>query len=211
MSEVARDCAIERKVAENYFSILEDLLLAQRLPVFTKRAKRRMVAHPKFYFFDVGVFRTLRPMGPLDRPEEAEGAAYESLFYQELRAINAYGDFEIKRSRKVDSKDLRGLKSFLTDYPMAKAYCVLEPSAWAATYARAKTGAEVLQGGCESANFAPGSFDIVTVWDVIEHFEDPALSLSKISRWLRKDGMIVVSTHNIRSLFARLLTWVICS
>ncbi len=152
MSEVARDCAIERKVAENYFSILEDLLLAQRLPVFTKRAKRRMATHPKFYFFDVGVFRTLRPMGSLDRPEEVEGAAYESLFYQELRAVNAYSDkgyelyywrtstetevdfvaygsrgikaFEIKRSRKIDSKDLRGLKSFLADYPMANAYCV---------------------------------------------------------------------------------------
>lgn len=91
-------------------------------------------------------------MGPLDQPEEAEGAAYESLFYQELRAINAYCNtgydlyywrtsnetevdfvaygprgilaFEIKRSRKIDSKDLRGLKSFLADYPMAKAYCV---------------------------------------------------------------------------------------
>jgi predicted AAA+ superfamily ATPase len=46
---------------EDYFTILEDLLLAVRLPVFTKRAKRRVVAHPKFYFFDAGVFQAIRP------------------------------------------------------------------------------------------------------------------------------------------------------
>ena len=66
ISAVARECAVERKVVENYFGILDDLLIGHRLPVFTKRAKRRLVGHPKFYFFDAGVFLTLRPKGPLD-------------------------------------------------------------------------------------------------------------------------------------------------
>ncbi|MEW6608940.1 MAG: AAA family ATPase [bacterium] len=35
-SSISRDCAIERKVVENYFTILEDLLIAYKLPVFTK-------------------------------------------------------------------------------------------------------------------------------------------------------------------------------
>lgn len=152
ISSVAQECAVERKVVENYFSILEDLLIASRLPVFTKRAKRRMAAHPKFYFFDVGVFRALRPMGPLDRPEEAEGAAYESLLFQELLAENDYGDlgyalsywrtsqdqevdfilygprgiraFEVKRTARLSRGDFSGLKAFLEDYPMAKAHMV---------------------------------------------------------------------------------------
>lgn len=152
ISTVARDCSIERKVVENYFSILEDLLIATRLPVFKKKSKRRIVAHPKFYFFDVGIFRTLRPMGPLDSTEEAEGAAYETLFYQELRAINdyhrlgyqlhywktsnevevdfvLYGSrgiraFEVKRLSKVNPAALKGLKAFLKDYPMAKGVLV---------------------------------------------------------------------------------------
>jgi len=150
ISEVARECAVERKVVENYFTILEDLLLAYRVPVFTKRAKRRLVAHPKFYFFDVGVYRILRPMGPLDTPEEVDGISYESLFFQEVVAINdylklgykiyywrtsnnievdfiLYGTrglkvFEVKRKGKIKKADLRGLKSFLRDYPSAKAY-----------------------------------------------------------------------------------------
>ena len=152
VSEVSRECAVERKVVENYFVILEDLLLATRIPIFTKRAKRRLVAHPKFYFFDVGVYRTLRPMGPLDFPEEVKGISNESLFFQELNAINnyygmgykiyywrtsnnlevdfvLYGErglkaFEIKRRGKISSSELRSLKAFLKDYPTSKAYFI---------------------------------------------------------------------------------------
>ena len=150
ISAVARDCAVERKVVENYFNILEDLLIAYRVPVFTKKAKRRMINHEKFYFFDTGVYRTLRPMGPLDGPEEAEGAASETLLFQELKAVNDYLDsgykifywrtsnnievdfvlygpkgikaFEIKRTARMNSSFLKGLKAFMKDYPMARAY-----------------------------------------------------------------------------------------
>ena len=152
ISSVARDCAVERKVVENYFMILEDLLIGHRVPVFTKKAKRRLAVHPKFYFFDVGVYRTLRPAGPLDLPEEIDGMAFETLIFQELMAVNAslqlgykvfywrtsnnmevdfvlYGNrgilaLEVKRTRKVSSKMLSGLKSFLKDYPMAKTYFI---------------------------------------------------------------------------------------
>ena len=88
ISSVARECSVERKVVENYFLILEDLLMAYRVPVFTKEAKRRMFTHPKFYFFDAGVYRTLRPAGPLDMPEEIEGTSLETLLFQELNAAN---------------------------------------------------------------------------------------------------------------------------
>ncbi len=150
VSEIARETAIERKTVEEYFQITEDLLLAKRLPVFTKRAKRKMVTHSKFYYFDVGVYRVLRPMGPFDSPEEAEGPALESLVYQELQAINSYMNFgyemyfwrtadklevdfilygakgligiEVKRSKQIHSDDLKALKAFQADYPIAKLY-----------------------------------------------------------------------------------------
>lgn len=152
ISAVARECAVERKVVENYFTILEDLHLAYRIPVFSRQAKRRLAAHRKFYFFDVGVYRTLRPAGPLDIPEEIDGAACETLLFQELLAINdalnlgykiyywrtsnnievdfvLYGKkglkaFEIKRTRRVSRSMLHGLMAFLKDYPMAKAYFI---------------------------------------------------------------------------------------
>lgn len=149
-SEVAREAAIERKIVENYFLILESLLIGYRLPVFTRRAKRRLVSHPKFYFFDTGIYRTLRPSGPLDMPEKIEGTALENLFFQNLAAVNdalnlgyklyyyrtatgqevdfvAYGErgllaFEVKRSAKINSAALRGLKLFQKEYPEAKCF-----------------------------------------------------------------------------------------
>ena len=148
VSEVARECAVSRKTVEGYVEIAEDLFLAFRVPVFTKRAKRRMAVHPRFFFADAGVFRSLRPAGPLDRPEEVRGAALEGLVAQHLRAWLGYSrssaslycwrtragsevDFvvygkdelwalEIKRSRRVWPADLRHLKRFREDYPQAR-------------------------------------------------------------------------------------------
>ncbi|MBE3135006.1 MAG: DUF4143 domain-containing protein, partial [Acidobacteria bacterium] len=88
---MARECQVERKTADGYLSVLEDLLLAFRLPVFTRRAARATTAHPKFYLFDTGVFRALRPTGPLDPGRGfADGDALEGLVAQHLRAWVAY-------------------------------------------------------------------------------------------------------------------------
>ena len=148
VAQVARDVGVDRKTAAAYFDLLEDLLIASRVPVFARRAKRRVTVHPKFYLFDAGVYRAIRPSGPLDSPEEIDGAALETLVYHELRAAIAYrslklelffwrtvagaevdfvaygGDglfaIEVKRSRTVRSGDLRGLRQFKSDYPMAR-------------------------------------------------------------------------------------------
>lgn len=149
MAAVARESGIGAKTAEGYFDLLEDLLLAVRLPPFTKRARRRVVLHPKFFFFDAGVWRAIRPRGPLDSPEEVDGPALETLVLHHLRAWNDYGqhgyslhhwrtptgdevDFvlygpagivaiEVKRGARLREGDLRGLLRFREDYPRARA------------------------------------------------------------------------------------------
>lgn len=149
VNNIARECEVKRKTVENYVDILEELLLAFKLPVFTKRAQRELSSHPKFYLFDAGVFQTLRPKGPLDRPEEAQGAALEGLVAQHLKAwvdyskdehqlafwrtrsglevdLIVYGAknfwaIEVKNATRIHSQDVRALEEFLKDYPMAKA------------------------------------------------------------------------------------------
>ena len=151
-SNVARECEVERKTVTGYLGVLEDLLLCFRLPVFTKRAQRRLVAHPKLYLFDAGVFRSLRPKGPLDRAEEIDGNAFEGLVAQHLRAWIAYSgndcklyywrtrsgaevDFviyggdgfwalEVKNTARIRASDLRALKSFREDYPECEPFFV---------------------------------------------------------------------------------------
>lgn len=150
MAVVARECAVSAKVVEDYFGILEDLLIAIRLPVFAKRAKRRLIAHPKFYYFDAGVFQAIRPRGPLDAPGQIHGAALETLWLQQARALNDYRDlgyrlhywrtaagdevdfvlygerglraFEVTMASHVRSDDLRALRRFREDFPEAKTH-----------------------------------------------------------------------------------------
>jgi predicted AAA+ superfamily ATPase len=147
LAHIARESQVERKSIEGYVSILEDLLIAFRLSVFSRRAKRELIGHSKFYLFDPGVYRTLRPKGPLDLPEAIAGVAFEGLIAQQLRAwlhyrqgdaelyfwrtrggaevdFVLYGDLglvalESKYSARVRSEDLRSLKAFKEDYPEA--------------------------------------------------------------------------------------------
>jgi SAM-dependent methyltransferase len=80
----------------------------------------------------------------------------------------------------------------------------VEPSRWAAGQARAR-GLQVVTGTLSDAGFEAGSFDVVTLWDVIEHLTDPAAELRQVWHVLRSDGLIAVHTMNIESLFARLM------
>ena len=96
----------------------------------------------------MGVYRHIRPKGPLDNINEIEGAALETLFLQEIKAMNdylglayevfywrtrsqlevdfvLYGPqgllaFEIKRKQKLNNQDFSGLRAFKEDYPIAK-------------------------------------------------------------------------------------------
>ena len=148
LSNVSRECAVSRKTCEGYLEILEDLLLGYRLSVFTKKARRELAGHPKFYYFDTGVFRANRPSGPLDQPEEIEGAALEGLVAQHLYAWTQYTEashelyywqtrskvevdfvvygasgiyaFEVKNTARIRNEDLSALQNFRSDYPQAQ-------------------------------------------------------------------------------------------
>ncbi len=149
ISNVARECQVHQKTAEGYVRILEDLLLSFQIPLFRKRAKRRLSSHPKWYYFDPGVFRSLRPKGPFDRTEEIEGAALEGLVAEHLRSYLAYRDLddqlffwrtehglevdfvvygeqgifalEVKNTTKIRPDDLTSLQHFQEDYSESSA------------------------------------------------------------------------------------------
>ncbi|MDE0152139.1 MAG: AAA family ATPase [Bdellovibrionales bacterium] len=151
ITNIARECSVHRKVVESYFSILRDTLLSYELKPFTKKSKRKTIQSVKFYFFDVGIFQTLYPKGPLDSGRE--GVALETLVLQEIIAQNNYKNLEyevfywrtqnhkyevdfilygerglkaieVKLSNKVSSQDCQSLLEFIKDYPKTKAFLI---------------------------------------------------------------------------------------
>ena len=146
---IGADLGVDRKTVESYIEILEDLLIGHRIQVFQKKAKRKMTVRPKFYYFDVGVYRTLRKKGPLDLEEELQGASLETLVFQEIKNLidsenkdleiffyrtqtkqevdfvlygqDGFFGIEVKRSYKLREEDLKSLRLFKEDYPEAKA------------------------------------------------------------------------------------------
>ena len=80
----------------------------------------------------------------------------------------------------------------------------VDPSHWAVSQAQAR-GLRVVQGTLETAGLGEAAFDVVTMWDVVEHVTDPRDTLQQAWRLLRPGGLLVVHTIDIESAFARLM------
>jgi len=79
----------------------------------------------------------------------------------------------------------------------------LEPTRFYADYARRELKIDVRQGAIEDVDFPEGSFNMITIFHVLEHFQDPDKALEKISCWLQPEGCLVVEVPDISSPYAR--------
>lgn len=150
VSELARELSLNRLMVSRYFDLLEDLLLAVRITPFAFKAQRKIIAHSKFYFFDTGVYNTLRSRGSDTQEGEMAGAAMQTLFLQSARAINDYYSlgytfhfwqtfagtevsfvlhgprglhaFSLTSSPIETTKLTKPARAFLKDYPDARTY-----------------------------------------------------------------------------------------
>ncbi len=151
LSKLAAAAQVARQSVTRYVEILEDTLIVQRVDPFAKSAVRRLVQHPKFFFFDVGVRNGL--LGSFDVSADRIGALFEHLVFSQLVAGMAAADrdariasyrtehgsevdfivergnevwaLEVKASRNVGANDLRGLRAFAGFYGKAHTPMVL--------------------------------------------------------------------------------------
>lgn len=155
-AKIASDVGVDAKTVRSYFEILEDTLIGRFLPPVPEKpgSRKGLVAAPKFFLFDTGVARYLRRVNltGLEGPEA--GHLFETYIAHELFAAISYQrtrqrlhyyrtrggaevDFvvelgavaiEAKLSTNIRNTDLRGLNSFMDEYPAARAIVVcLEP------------------------------------------------------------------------------------
>jgi uncharacterized protein len=134
------DAGVSYETARRYVEVLEDTLILFRVPAWSGSDRASLVAHPKLLLFDIGIRNALLRR-PLDRPAEDErGLLLEHLVGLELRrrcgglwpgaSLSHFRTrrglevdyvvevdrelwaIEVKASRSVDARDMRGLAAF---------------------------------------------------------------------------------------------------
>lgn len=150
-SNIARVCSISSKTVQQYYQILEDTFLTVKLTAWSKSTRRRLVSHPRYYFFDTGVTNSLaHTLGDQLNPQ-IRGRRFEQFVVCQLMSFIHYNRLdiqmyywktnhgaevdvllckglqiicalEVKSSKKIAGESLTGLKSFMEDNPGVPAY-----------------------------------------------------------------------------------------
>lgn len=85
-----------------------------------------------------------------------------------------------------------------------------EPNRWLCNWALENYNLPIRPGTVFEQNYPSSSFDVVTLWDVLEHTPDPKREVRETHRLLREDGLLVINYPDIGSCIARLMgrSWV---
>ncbi|MEW6185143.1 MAG: ATP-binding protein [Thermodesulfobacteriota bacterium] len=145
-NSIGRECHIPARTVQAYFEILEDTLIGFRLPAWNKSIRKRMVAHPKFFIFDLGVTNALTRQLTAPPDPVRFGRLFEQFIILETHRLLNYhlseaalyfwrtnhgaevdlliekhgriiGAYEIKSTTQVSGSHLSGLRSFRQDHP----------------------------------------------------------------------------------------------
>ena len=82
--------------------------------------------------------------------------------------------------------------------------CGVEPSEWASEVAQ-RQGLHVIHGTQDVPELAGKQFDVVTMWDVIEHVSSPSRELALAYDILKPGGVVAVHTMDVGSAFAKVM------
>ncbi len=159
------------------------------------------------------------------------GHVYSNPRYDASELLEAYSDVEddtyiVERAgrEKTFAKHLKSLEKFtgsgsnrdlldvgayigvFVEIALANGWQAMgiEPSQWAIDFAHQK-GLPLVQGTLDAPEIQGRRYDVITMWDVIEHLDDPAAELDKSFRLLRPGGLVAVHTMDIDSPIARVM------
>lgn len=124
---------------------------------------------------------------------------YDRLSSQRLCVIEKY-------QRKGKLLDIGSGGGFFLAYARERDWQVdgLELSQWGVTVAKKIFQINVFQGDLMQANYPNNSYDVVTMYDVLEHIINPLTELKEVYRILKPGGLLIVNVPNFNSFFAKL-------
>ena len=80
-------------------------------------------------------------------------------------------------------------------------------SEYAIEFAKKEFGLDCFAGPLKEAKLPDNHFDVITLWDSIEHFERPVEELKELKRVLADDGILLLNTPNVESLTRLIVHW----
>jgi SAM-dependent methyltransferase len=139
--------------------------------------------------------------------EHGEGYA-DYLAEEDLHRLNARRRLKVLESlvRSGALLDVGCAAGFFLDEAQRRGWDVSgsELSPEMASWAGDELGLDIVQGAFSEQEWERGSFDVVTMWDYIEHTLDPAAELRRAADLLRPGGLLALSTGDAGSFVARL-------
>lgn len=152
-SNIARECQLPVRTVQSYYEILEDTLITIKLEPWRKSLRKRLNAHPKIYFFDLGITNAINKRLTDSLDNQLKGRLFEQwiiletyrlIYYKQSEAnifywrtnhgaevdllIEKHGEIkaavEIKSSSQIAGSHLSGLRAFREENPQVPAYLV---------------------------------------------------------------------------------------
>ena len=130
------------------------------------------------------------------------------------RLFHSIRDFMLSRKRRMIERSLGKTSGRLLDYGCGTGYFLnhmkthgwtvegIEPGKEAAAVARETFGLTVHQPE-QLPGFEDETFDVITLWHVLEHVHDPKEALAQYRRILKPDGRLVIALPNFTSFDAK--------
>jgi predicted AAA+ superfamily ATPase len=143
-TNISRDCGVSGATVREYFQILMDTLVGEFLPAYVRRAKRKVIHAPKFYFFDLAIPNLLTQRSTILIGSESMGKVFENWIFHELKSYVLYrqkdtelsywkladsgkevdfiiNDFEVvleaKTATVIHGDHLKGIRELTRDHP----------------------------------------------------------------------------------------------
>lgn len=131
----------------------------------------------------------------------SQNAARERTFAQSLNVIEKY------RPQKGNLLDVGTAAGAFLGVAARRGWQVAgcEPNEWMAAWGSDHYGIDIVPGTIFDMELEDQSFDVVTLWDVLEHTPDPKAVLKECRRVLKTGGLLIVNYPDIDSLISRLM------
>lgn len=152
-------------------------------------------------------------MNPRPKTRELEKFYAKNYYYDDnffdsknyLKALNLFSEIKknLKKGSLLDIGCSKGFLLFFAKKSGFKPYGV-EPSKDAINYAKKNYNIKIDYGYFDSFKTKNESYDNITAIDFIEHVRDPRFTLKKIYKMMKKDGVLIIETPNIASLYSRI-------